>query len=417
MFDLFRVPWRRVELEHVRDFLSEAQDDEGVTWEAKADDDHERKRPEGEQPGRLYPQTLHKAVSALANQLGGYLILGARWDKSERRWLLPGFVSPEDEARTWLDNVVGGLRPVPRYDARPWHLEGDRWVAVIRVDPVDEPPCMTPLGHVYERVSGKSVRVADPALLDRLIRRGREQRATAQARAEEAATLAIERDTKHPTWSVTLAVAMAPVGRETDDISSRLFVPSYGTALREALLRFVPEGEQVNGGVATGQSWLTAAGVASSARELNWSEWALTARWTGAVAASATFSVNEVPGVIAFDEVVRPGWRELAPLVERLGGYGPAHLTLMVRTAPPHGDGKIDGKFVAPEVRPQPPPQGSVFGRLRQGDDTVIARWVSVEQPSDGVLASMQREFERAAGRPSFEPEESTADQLGDDRD
>jgi hypothetical protein len=117
----------------------------------------------------------------LANQIGGFLILGARWDKKARRWRLPGSVSPEPEARTWLSKVLGNLRPVPRFDLRAWHLEGDRWVAVIRVEPVDEPPCMTPLGHVYERVSGDSVRVTDPALLDRLFRSGRTRRQEAEA--------------------------------------------------------------------------------------------------------------------------------------------------------------------------------------------------------------------------------------------
>ena len=102
MFELFGVPWRRVGLDDVRAFLSGVQDDEGVTWEAKADDDDERTRPEGEEPGRLHARTLHKAVSALGNQLGGYLILGARWDKTARKWLLPGFVSPEPEAKTGL---------------------------------------------------------------------------------------------------------------------------------------------------------------------------------------------------------------------------------------------------------------------------------------------------------------------------
>jgi hypothetical protein len=126
MFELFPVPWARVELDDVRAFLAEVQDDEGVVWEAKADDDDERKRPEGEQPGRLHARTLYKAASALANQLGGYLILGARWDKTARRWLLPGFVSPESEARTWLDNVLGNLRSVPRFDSRAWRLDRDR---------------------------------------------------------------------------------------------------------------------------------------------------------------------------------------------------------------------------------------------------------------------------------------------------
>jgi hypothetical protein len=84
MFDLFRVPWATVELDDVRAFLDEVQDREGVVWEAKADDDDERRRPEGEQPGRLHARTLHTGVSALANQLGGFLILGARWHKKER---------------------------------------------------------------------------------------------------------------------------------------------------------------------------------------------------------------------------------------------------------------------------------------------------------------------------------------------
>jgi hypothetical protein len=272
VFELFRVPWSRVELDDVRAFLDGAEDDEGVTWEAKADDDELRTRPEVEDPGRLGKHTIQKAVSALASQIGGYLILGARWDKEARRWRLPGFASPESEAKTWLENVVENLRPVPRFEPRLWHVDGDRWVAVIQVQPVDEPPCMTPLGHIYERVSGKSVRVTDPVLLDRLIRRGRERRAAAQQFAERAAMLAIDPADRRRPWSVKLALAMAPLGRETDDITSRLFVPSFSKALREALARFVPRGEDPESRLTPAQSSLTAAGVISSARG-NWSEW------------------------------------------------------------------------------------------------------------------------------------------------
>jgi schlafen family protein len=405
MIELFRVPWSRVDLPDVRAFLDEAQDDEGVTWEAKADDDDARKRPEGEEPGRLHARTLHKAVSALANQLGGYLLLGARWDKTERRWLLPGFVSPEPEAKTWLVNVLRNLRPVPRFDPRTWHLDGDRWVAVIQVDPVDEPPCMTPLGHVYERVSGRSVRVTDPALLDQLIRRGRGRRDAAQVFAERAANVAMERPEWRSTWSVKLAVAMAPVGRETDNISSRLFVPSFGTALIAALHRFAPDGER---DTVTEQSSLSATSVSSRGRD--WSRCVLSAHWNGAVVASAAFSVGEVPaGSIAFDEFVAPACRAVVPLVARLGGYGPAHLTLVARRAPKPTDGMIDGRFVAAEQQPQPP--SGFFGKLPEGNGTVIGRWVSVDEPSGDVLASIRRELERAAGRASFEPEAPAAAQ------
>jgi predicted HTH transcriptional regulator len=155
-----------------------------VTWEAKADDDEERKRPEGEEPGRLRATTIRKGACAFANQIGGYLILGARWDKRERRWRMAGFVPPEPEAKTWLSNVLDGLRPVPRYDLKAWALNGQRVVAVVQVEPVDVAPCMTPQGHVYERVSGKSVRVTDPVLLDALFRRGREARERADGSAQ-----------------------------------------------------------------------------------------------------------------------------------------------------------------------------------------------------------------------------------------
>ena len=233
------MPWSRVELEDVRAFLAQAQDDEGVTWEAKADDDELRTRPSGGDPGHLGKHTIQKAVSALANQIGGYVILGARWDKEARQWLLPGFVSPEPEARAWLENVLGNLRPVPHSELRLWHVTRDGgWPSSKSTRP--EPPCMTPLGHIYERVSGKSV-AYDPALLDRLIRRGRERRAGAQQFAERAATLAVDpADRKRP-WSVKLALAMAPVEAQDPRRSARGCFPSFSETLRKALARFVPK--------------------------------------------------------------------------------------------------------------------------------------------------------------------------------
>jgi hypothetical protein len=266
---------------------------------------------------------------------------------------------------------------------------------------------MTPQGHVYERVSGKSPRVTDPALLDRLLRRGRERRAAAETFARRAATLAIQTPEWQPTWSVRVALSMAPVGRETDDINSRLFVPSSEEALREALLsRFMPERpDRANVSVLIEQSSLGAVGVLKSAREFDWSEWAVSAHWTGAVAASATFSVNAIPAPTpVLDVFLTPAYRAVAPLVKRLGGYGPAHLALIACRAPEHGNGMIDGRFVAPEARPQPPTV-PLFRKLPVKDGTVIGRWTGVESPSDDVLASMDRELDRAAGRRAFEPE------------
>jgi hypothetical protein len=408
MVDLFRVPWAKLDLQDVEAFLADAQDDEGLTWEAKADDDDERTRPEGEEPGRLQGRTVQKGASALANQIGGYLLLGARWNKKERRWDLPGVIVPEPEAKTWISNVLGNLRPVPRHDVATWRLEGDvdRWVAVVRVDPVDEPPCMTALGHVYERVSGKSVRVTEPELLDRLIRRGRGRRAEAEAFATAAASAVLEMPGWEPTWSVRIAVALGPVGRETDDISSRLFVPSFRDALVNGLSRLVPDGAQPTDlRVVTRQQSLTAAAFLSSPGGSDWSAWSLGAHWTGAVVASATFNARTITNVSVIEQVVLPGWREVVPLVERLGGYGPAHLTLLVKRASEPKE-NVGGAFVAVESQPQPPPPGTLFAQLPEGEPTRVARWVGVEQSSPAVLGSMHRELQRAAGIGSLEPED-----------
>jgi hypothetical protein len=131
--------------------------------------------------------------------------------------------------------------------------------------------------------------------------------------------------------------------------------------------------------------------------------------WTGAVVASAAFSAWHVEaGISAFDVVVMPAWKAVAPLAGRLGGYGPAHLALVVRVAPDRVEHElIDGVFVAPEAQPEPPSAAAeLFGKLRHGSHTLIARTVSVEEePSSDVLGSMQRELQRAAGIASFESE------------
>ena len=65
--DLFGVPWDQIEFAEVASFLSGATD-EGVTWEAKGDDER----------GAWHPRGVRKAVCAFANSfLGGYIIVGA----------------------------------------------------------------------------------------------------------------------------------------------------------------------------------------------------------------------------------------------------------------------------------------------------------------------------------------------------
>lgn len=112
MHGLF-APLPQVELVDIEAFLSDAGE-ESVTWEAKADDDEQRRRPSGQTPGRLGRNTIRKAVCGLANRIGGYLIIGARWNTNESCWELPGVAVDHDEPDLWLAQVVdSGVRPIP----------------------------------------------------------------------------------------------------------------------------------------------------------------------------------------------------------------------------------------------------------------------------------------------------------------
>jgi hypothetical protein len=72
MLPLFETPWDKLDRKAVEAFVKTARE-EGVTWEAKADDEK----------GRLHPDSLRKAVGGLANRIGGYVLVGAKWNKAD----------------------------------------------------------------------------------------------------------------------------------------------------------------------------------------------------------------------------------------------------------------------------------------------------------------------------------------------
>lgn len=404
---LFGVAWTELQPADVESFLREAGE-EGVTWEAKSDDAR----------GRLRPDSIRKAACGLANRIGGYLLIGARWSKETTRWELPGIAPPDDEPELWIGKVLRGLNPTPRFEPKVWRLDDDRVVAIVWIEPVDAPPCMTPQGQVYERVSGDTLPVRDPALLAALFRRGRQ----AQARAEKSADAAAARALEAPRWywqrAVGISIALAPVGRETDDISARLFVPSFREAIVQSLWRFFQSGHPLRRREQPDdiEQWpqQDAFGVLAhfegrrvlepdqSVRPQPQSTWLMQATWDGAVAASATFSPEAVAHLSGPDEVVLPAWREVAALVPRLGGYGPAQLTLGVYASPvrPAGQPVVHGD--AAGAPPPPPPEGTLYRRLQE--HTWIRRRVSVAEPTTDMLGSLQRELQRASGIESFEP-------------
>lgn len=401
MFNIFRVPWAELGLDDVEAFLADAGE-EGVTWEAKADDE-DRSRPPGDTPGCLRKNTIRKAGCGLANQIGGYLLVGARWDKTAHEWHLPGVLMGHPEPELWIGQLLRELRPAPRTETRAWSLSGGRTVAVTRIEPVDEPPCMTPQGHVYQRVSGETQRIKDPTLLSALFDRGRD----AQQRASELAHRAAERAFDTPRWvlerSVSVTVALAPIGRETDNIRPRLFVPSFIEAMSVELERMLFEEatgrerwqQQDAYTVLAHNSQRMAYELAED--RLEHRTWLIQATWDGAIAASVVLNAAAAYGLSGFDQAVRPAWEAVDPLVQALGGYGPAEL--VVHT------------FAAPQRRhittsaPPPAPSGTLYSRLPE--HTFVQRRVNLGEIDEDTLGSVQRETIRASGRESFEPEPS----------
>jgi hypothetical protein len=198
----FAVPVPALAVEHVHAFLAEAEE-EGVTWEGKADG------PEGR--GRLRPEHVRNGVCAFANQIGGHFIVGE-----------PGL---------WLDRAIAGLRPLPRYQHRVFDLDDGRWAAVIRVEPLTQTPCMTVDGQVFERVSSESVRVTDPLRLAALFTRGEQ----ARGRAEEHGTRALRTLSQAvgQPLGVVVTLGLAAASYD-DDIGSRLFHARFRTQLDQA---------------------------------------------------------------------------------------------------------------------------------------------------------------------------------------
>ncbi len=413
MLDLFDTPWDKLDTDSVREFLRTAGD-EGVTWEAKADD----------QRGKLHPNSLRKAACGLANRLGGYILVGAKRDHETEQWSLPGITRPDREPELWVGRVLRDLRPVPDFVPKLWTVDGDRIAGVVWVAPVNEPPCMTPQGQVYERVSSETLPVTDPARLDALFRGGQQ----ARGRAEHFATRAAHRALDTTPWfserAVGVAVALAPVARRTDDIGSLLFVRSFRDELEEKLRlyslkanpmrsRYEPEDPkhvQQQDAVSMSACFIERSGPTvrsdgeyrSLGRHLYFA-CDLQATWDGAVAASAALSTTATKDATDYAELLRPAWEAVVPLVELLGGYGSAHLAVHIYVAPDRPNEMPFMRGGAAVGPPPAPPTGTLFAGMPE--HTLVARLTTVANPDPATFDSVCRELQRAAGREANEPE------------
>lgn len=398
MFDLFDVEWDRLERSHVERFL-EGAGKEGVTWEAKG---------AGESGNSIRPDSLRKAACGLANQIGGYLIVGAT--NTDDEWKLDGIPRPADEPDLWLGQILRRLQPVPRFDVcDPFQLDDGKIALVARIEPVAVPPCMTPQGRIYERVSGETLPVEDPALLDQLFRRGEHARSRAEQFARQAAEIAIELPNWIPERSISLCVGLASVGRETDDISSRLFAAPTHDLLAKGIWALHGEPHAQGIDVSPTQD----AYVASidspgfrqfevdneTVRSISRASHFIRASWDGSVAAGLWSGDDFQPSTADPEGLIAQCWELAAEVSRHLGGYGPAYLSVRVVVAK---SGVVEVVGQEARVAGRPPPRGTIFSRLPA--TTTIGRLLDSAEPSQSVIESIGRELQRTGGLRADEP-------------
>jgi len=89
--------------------------------------------------------------------------------------VLEGFDFQDDPPAWVLAVVTDGLRPVPLVDVASIPIGKNRHLAIVEVPPIAISPCIC-RGTVYERVSGRTIPVKEPARLAELYKRGQNAR-------------------------------------------------------------------------------------------------------------------------------------------------------------------------------------------------------------------------------------------------
>jgi hypothetical protein len=352
----FGVAWAELDLASLRAYFDHAEPGEGLTWEAKADD--------------VRPAHIYKAASGFGNSVsGGYLVLGATWDKRTHQWKLPG-VALGPEPQTWVSNLVStGVRPVPHFDCRVLDLGSGTSIVVVWFEPVPDPPCITTDGRIYERTVGVTQPVTVPNALARLFERGERARRRAEEAAKTAARIAYD-SPPGMTGPALYALAVAPVGLP-GDVRTAIFRRSFINETRRVLFDTMKRGMNLgpSGFEDVRQDWIAV-----------W--WGYQAQGPGPLilvtrdgaAAVAYVGTGQGDGVAAlYDNNLEGPWTAAVDVVRNMGGHGPAYLHLAVQLSGATGS---------------------------------VERWVSVEPPTEAERGSMLRELQRLRGSSmAYEPE------------
>jgi Putative DNA-binding domain len=389
MFTIFGAHWSELRLEHVQAYLDQA-DDESLLWEAKGT--------------KLDPKEIRRQICAFANgHEDGYLILGAERgsaDADAPQWRLDGVRFP-DEPRTWIAEIVGnpegGVRPRPDFDVAAWPAANGH-VVVVRVTPTSTPPCIAN-GTVYERLPGKTQTVRDPLILANLFSRGDEARKRAQALADRAARTVmdalggdagsfrrpwtpIETEADQPpdddTTHVRFAVGVAATGT-VPNIARRLFRDEFAEEIW-VQLRDRPTGLPSGFGRPPDS-------VDVSQEALTWRHELLghvdsitlvRAAWDGSAAVGQKLATEDVYPDSLAQQQIAPQWRLADQLVQRLGGFGDAYITVLL--------------------------EGGRFPRRKDPVTIIMRRGPVLPGVDDEHVASLGRELMRALGNLAPEP-------------
>lgn len=367
-----------------------------MIWEAKGDPPPEKVEKAGER--RIRSQHIQTPVCALANQVGGTLIVGATRDKTSKQWSLPGVVPPNDEMKSWVERAVNQVRPTPRHRVHTIDLESGNVVVLVEVERETNTPCMTASGEVYERVSSESVKVTDPTRLAALMERGRAAIKSAELLAQRSAeALEGEREAmaRCTIW-VTLVIAATEY---QPDISSRLFA----TDMRDQLARISADrlwshtiDRALSGGYDNRQEWCDwrSIGYHRSCR--------IVARWDGSVAVREGFDSDALRDHDEFSpKSIGRAWGTALETVELLGGAGLArvHITVEARE-----ESDQDGWWEEGNGTRYPEPVSLIPAWKRLPPLTTIRREAEMREPTEDELKSVFREIRRSAGFSDPEP-------------
>ncbi len=348
----FGGPWREVDLGRVERFMADATD-EGLTWEAKG--------------SIIRPEHVLRAGSGFANSvLGGILVLGAQ-RTADRGWTLPGIDLPAEPA-VWISAAMRRLRPVPAFDVKSFGRSDGRPVVVVIVRPVATPPCLTPDGQAFERTTGATEPVRDPAALARLFDRGEAARDTGRRNADETIRLFGRPPNGNQADSV-VGVSMAATGY-SGPIGAALFTEAFAAELRAAARAAGRQG---------GISFAVPRARVLQNEMLAWIEephgeprGVALAREDGSVSVVRVHDPESVFRPEYGQDTLVACWKQSARLVRAIGGYGETRLV--------------------------------VAARLRTNATHHVRRWLVRPDPEDDDVHSVLRELERAQGDPAWEP-------------